>query len=94
MKLEVRSYNCLPCSAEVFTINGRDAKLDDFGHYEYGYSDDEDEWGVCSERYFRGYQYFKNTETAKKYNLTREEYDEVVSELEDKFAVGTCGWCV
>lgn len=95
---EIEPYDALPCEARVFTINGKDADLYDFGDYEHGdydECDDEDicRWG-CFEKYFVAFPYSENEKAAKKYNLTKEDYDKIISELEDKFAIGTCGWCI
>jgi hypothetical protein len=34
------------------------------------------------------------TEILLKYKITEEEYQEVVSKLEDGLSFGCCGWCV
>ena len=97
-KIVIEPYDALPCAARVFTIDGKNACIDHFGYYEEGdYNECEYEdivqWG-CYEKYFRGFPYSENKKVAEMYNLTEEEYNEIVSELEDKFAIGTCGWCV
>jgi len=96
--IEVKGYDYLPCAAEFFRIKGKKAHLEDFGSYEYGDYDkceyeDICRWG-CFEKYFVAISYERNRDIAEKYDLSREEYDEVCSELENEFAIGTCGLCV
>ena len=97
-KVTLKAYHALPCEAEVFCINGQRADIYDFGEYEYDTEeecDDEDilRWG-CYGKYFKTRPYDDNLATVLKYCLTREEYDDICSDLECKFAIGTCGWCV
>jgi len=98
MTIEVKAFHALPCEAEYFRINGKDASIFDFGDYEYGdydECDDEDvrRWG-CYERYFVPFFYDENTEVAEKYGLTEGEYVEVCLKLREVFSIGTCGWCI
>jgi len=97
-KVVLKSYEAFPCEAEVFTINGQTAWINEFGNYEY---DPEEtcefeeyyRWG-CVGKYFKTLPYNENSKTVKKYHLTKEEYDDICSDLECKFAIGTCGWCI
>ena len=98
MTIELEAYRGLPCEAQTFKINGEDAELEEFGEYEYGdYAECQDEdirqWG-CYNKYFVPLPYEKNMDVADKYWLTEEEYDELCDKLREKFAIGTCGWCV
>lgn len=90
MELKIEVYSAL-CSTSVFTINGKDADYDDFGKkYDRDSANAEDY--ACADMRFTG-----NTATPEvlaKYGITEKEYDEVVSELEDKLSFGCCGWCV
>lgn len=96
--IKLKAYHALPCEAETFFINDQKADIYDFGEYEY---DDEEEcddedilrWG-CYGKYFKTKPYDENLATVLKYCLSKEDYDEVCSELEGEFAIGTCGWCV
>lgn len=98
MTIELEEYNALPCEARIFKINGKDAELRNFGYYDSGdinecEYEDIRRWG-CYERYFITLPYEENKEVAEKYDLTEKEYEDICDILEDKFYIGTCGWCI
>ena len=47
---------------------------------------------ACGNMQFTGNQ--STTEILSKYKITEEEYQEVVSKLEDGLSFGGCGWCI
>lgn len=88
MKLEIRAYSALPCEDEVFTINGIEASKDDFGEVNVkgigNYS--------CL---LMGFTPKMPTENVlKKYNISLDDYDEIVEQLNELFSFGECCWCV
>lgn len=88
MKLEIRAYSALPCEDEVFTINGIEASKDDFGKVNAkgigNYS--------CL---LMGFTPKMPTENVlKKYNISLDDYDEIVEQLNELFSFGECCWCV
>ena len=88
----ITTYDALPCRCEIFTINGVDGDADDFGSV----------WDIdpeIAEPYGCGDMQFCPNEKSKrgilkKYSITGKQYKEVCSMLEDKLAVGQCGWCI
>ena len=91
MELVIEQMYALPCSLEVFTINGKTAYQDDFGDtYDHG-SESAEEY-ECGDMHFDRKPPTK--EVLDKYNITEKEYDTICDELEDKLYVGGCGWCV
>jgi hypothetical protein len=92
MKVVIKPYGCLPCSAEVFTIKGKNACTDDFGREE-----DLDSYNAepysCSDMQFIPHN--DPTEgVLKYYKITKKEYREIQEKLKDALDVGSCGWCV
>lgn len=91
MKLVAIPYGALPCALKKFTINGIEADKDDFGetiHKSDGY------YG-CANNYFKGDTNLSHIKkVCDKYNISCEEYLEIVEHLENVLDVGKCGWCV
>lgn len=87
MELEIRPYRCLPCSLEVFKINGIVALEEDFG--------EKDIYGDCME--CECHCEFKPTlptsDILSRYGICVEEYAEICEELKDALYVSACGWC-
>ena len=90
MELELKIYGAL-CATSVFTINGIDANYKDFGKKYDRDSENAEDYG-CGNMQFTGNP--STTEILSKYQITEEEYQEVVSKLEDGLSFGCCGWCV
>lgn len=91
MKLVTIPYGSLPCSLKEFTINGIDADKDDFGETIYT----SDGFYGCMDNHFEGNTELSHIkEACNKYNITCEEYLEIVEHLENVLDVGRCGWCV
>lgn len=87
MELEIRPYRCLPCSLEVFKINGIEALEEDFG--------EKDIYGSCFKS--NCCCEFKpkppTSEILSRYGICVEEYAEICEELIDALSVIHCGWC-
>lgn len=91
MELVIEPMDALPCSLEVFTINGKTAYQGDFGD-TYDHDAESAEEYECDDMHFDRRPPTK--EVLDKYNITEKEYDTICDELEDKLCVGSCGWCV
>ena len=91
MELVIEPMNALPCSLEVFTIDGQTAYQGDFGD-TYDHDAESAEEYECEDMHFDRKPPTK--EVLDKYNITEKEYDTICDKLEDKLYVGRCGWCV
>jgi hypothetical protein len=89
MKLELEIYGAL-CATRVFTINGIDAYYEDFGE-KYDRDSENAKDYACGNMQFIGNP--STTEILSKYKITEEEYQEVVSKLEDGLSFGFCSLC-
>lgn len=88
MELEIKTYQSLPCSEEKFFVNGIKACLEDFGEVDVegigGYR--------CKLLGFKAKM--PTSEVLTKYDLSVDEYKELVEKLDDVFNYGYCRWCV
>lgn len=96
--IDIKPMFSLPCAPAWFRIRGKDAIFYDFGTYKYENSDTPNnpnilQWG-CYGKYFDTIPFEENQKVAKMYNLTKEEYESICSELRSTFYIGTCDWCV
>lgn len=98
MELIIKKIDSLPCCTEKFTINGIDAEKNDFGegydnrnYCTVDYSDAIARWGCVNRVWKRKHS---TPEVLSKYNITQDEYNTIVLELEEKLSIGRCGWCV
>ena len=84
---EIKTFRCLPCSTEKFTVKGMYANVEDFGETDCG--------GSCMNNTCR--QEFTpklpTDEVLEKYNINLDEYQEICSALEEELFVCGCGWC-
>lgn len=92
--IEVEPYYAFPCKLQTFSIDGKDAN-----QYDFGRNRDHDLWnaepyGCACNKFERIDNPSEISETMKRYSLTREEFDEICSILENVLYVGCCGWCV
>ncbi len=86
-KIVIKPYEYLPCSLEVFTINGKKANPNDFGEGDtYG----DPGLNSCGHR-FR--PKMPSQEVLDKYYIDLEEYKEITEALESELYVGQCGLC-
>ena len=93
MEVVIEPMEALPCSLEVFTINGKTANQDDFGDtYDHDTESIEEYEYACADMQFDPKPPTK--EVLDKYNITEEEYYNICNELECKLCVGSCGWCI
>lgn len=91
MEVIMIEYCGFPCSLEKFTINGIKAYKDDFGETV----SENNGFGGCINNRFKGStNSFHIKEVCNKYNITHEEYLEIMENLEDKLYIGDCSWCV
>lgn len=90
--IEIVPYRGLPCEAERFTVNGVDADKSDFGDQGDQCPEDAEDYACGSNQFVP----FESVipEVLSKYNISEEDYRAVQAELESKFYVGSCGWCV
>ena len=91
MELVIKPIRSLPCSLEVFTINGNSANQYDFGDI-YDHDIERAEPYACADMHFG--QKPPTKKVLDKYNLTKEEYYNICNELKCKLCVGRCGWCI
>jgi len=90
MKLTLKSYDAL-CETEIFIINGINADSNDFGSKSDEDTENAEDYGCGNMQFIRtGATDF----ILKKYNITKSEYEEVASKLEELLSFGRCGWCV
>ena len=90
MELELEIYGSL-CATSIFTINGVDAYYEDFGE-KYDRDSKNAEDYSCGNMRFTGNP--STPEILDKYKITEEEYQEVVSKLEEGLSFGCCNCCV
>ena len=84
-------YHSLPCSCEIFTINGMGADVDDFGSTVDMDSENAEQY-ACGDRQF--IPKMPTDEVLKKYFINLKEYAEVCDKLQNMLAVGVCGLCI
>ena len=88
MTLEIKPFHALPCSLEIFTINGINADIDDFGEVIFnGGSCMENECGC------EFHHKLPTDDVIAKYGITLGEYEKITSKLNDNLNVYGCGWC-
>ena len=75
---------------EVFTINGAQADMNDFGHMEDVAPEYAPEYG-CGDRRFISYDPKDNV--LELYGITESEYETICNKLESEMHIGGCGWC-
>jgi hypothetical protein len=92
MNVEIKPFYALPCSTEVFTINGIDADTDYFGHSEDTERGNTAPYG-CGCRKFIGDD-DRMSEAMEKYGITANEFYEVQDMLVSELHVGGCGLCI
>ena len=87
MELKIKTHHALPCRAEVFTINGKNAEQNDFGDMYDHHAQDAEPY-ACAD------MCFDPKPVLDRYNITDKEYYDICNELECELCVGRCGWCV
>ena len=97
LNYEITTRYGLPCTTQIFTINGQNANDNDFGE---GFNDTSTpdykpiDYGCGYRRWEKTNDERQIKETMKKYHIKREEFEVICGELESKLTVGYCGWCV
>ena len=89
MKVELDVFGAL-CELATFRINGIDAEYTDFGD-KYDCEPENAEPYGCGNMMF--FPKEPNASVLKKYNITKDEYDEICNKL-DCLSFGCCGWCI
>lgn len=88
---DICAYDALPCEIPyMYFLNGVRFDKDDFGE---SYHESDGNYG-CANAYFEPNYGEEMNDTLDKYNISKEEYDEIAEFLEDLLDVGYCGWCV
>jgi len=95
MDLKLEIFNAL-CSTKEFYINGIMAESEDFGDKaDMGThppdADEYDRYG-CIDMQFTPKP--ATQEVLDRYNITKEEYDEIACQLAEGLSFGNCGWCI
>lgn len=90
--IEIVPYRGLPCEAEKFTVNDIDADKSDFGQ-QLDLAQEAAEDYACGSNQFVPFESI-DAEVLSKYNITEAEYRAIQADLESKFYIGSCGWCV
>lgn len=88
MDIKIETYSALPCNVELFTINGVDADEFDFGDSERS----GDCFEYCCNNDFTPYE-VPQENVLEKYQINKDEYDEICEMLKEKLCVRSCGWC-
>jgi len=80
------------CSSfDVFTINGIDADVDDFGESKDWAPELAPEFG-CGYRAFRAFEY-PEEKILKKYHINEQEWEQICEMLECRLYTGSCDEC-
>ena len=88
MQIEITPRNAVPCRLLTFTINGKEADMNEFGYCDnYG---DVDKY-ECS-NIFTPYEIPVHN-ILKRYEISKGEYREICEKLKEKLRVSNCGWC-
>lgn len=87
--IHLKVYGAL-CETQEFTVSGIEAEHSDFGE-KYDHSPEDAEPYACGDMRFTGKP--STPGVLAKYNITQEQYDAVVENL-DALSFGSCGRCV
>ena len=88
MDVKIEISDTFPCWPNVFAINGVDAKVYDFGGTKTYFR--HDICDCCND--FTPYEVPREN-VFEKYQISKDEYDEICEMLQDKLCVRSCGWC-
>lgn len=91
LKIEIATYDALPCECHTFMINDICASQSDFGECEDLSPVTAEEYG-CGNRQF--VPRMPTKEVLKKYNIDVDEYSDICTALKAALDVGKCGWWV
>lgn len=87
---ELKVYGSL-CATSVFKINGIDASSSDFGDQEDQNREEAEDYACGNMKFTRS---IPTQKVLEKYNITKEQFNLIADELEQKLSFGRCGWCV
>jgi len=88
---EIEPCHALPCACQVFNVKGQSADTYDFGNGGDDSPEDAEDY-ACGNWQFHAKP--PTDEVLRKYGITLDEYSQIATALEDKLAVGSCGWCI
>jgi hypothetical protein len=88
MNLEIKIIDTRPCCTEVFLINGKSAKIEDFGYS--GYNGDLNKH-TC-QHWFTPYE-IPDSNILKEFEISKGEYRQICEKLKEKLRVTKCAWC-
>lgn len=93
MNIVIEPCYALPCATKVFTINGIEADLDDFGTMGDMQSGIAGPYSCTCMCFTASSDKNVIEKTMRKYNITYDEFKTVQENLESAMYVGSCGWC-
>lgn len=95
MEKDLKYWECY-CYCH-WKINWVDIDSDDFWEKYDRLPNEADNFYYCGDMQFTRYEWkeFKISllRCCNKYKITKEEYIEILEELEDKLSFWSCGWC-
>lgn len=89
MKLEIEPYSAC-CSLKVFKINGIKADSSDFGHQEDVDETNAPDYGCGNMQFISKHA---TQDVLDKYDITVEDYNEILNELDRCLSFGYCALC-
>lgn len=90
MQLEIIPREALPCRLLTFTINGKDADINDFGFFSTFCKVLDDLIDHECPNGFVPYE-LPDSKVLEKYKISKEEYKEICKKLEDVLVIPSCG---
>jgi len=87
VKIEIKTFDALPCETEVFKVNNIKADVEDFGEVNTEPAGSY----TCSISFEAK---MPKQDVLDKYKIDLEEYEEITNKLGDVFCRGICSWCV
>lgn len=91
MDYTIKPFDAL-CALEEFSINGIQARYEDFGTKYDIEPFNAPEYGCGNMRFIPNF--YPQKEILEKYNITEEEYELICFKLEKALSFGRCGWCI
>lgn len=90
--IKIETCSSFPCEPEIFTINGINVDINDFGVNEDIHPEIAAPY-CCGCHRFVGYIRPKNMDVLTKYNIDVFDFYEIVNKLEGILDIGPCYWC-
>lgn len=86
-QVTILSIKSLPCNVYLFTINGKEAMINDFGDIECPNLNN----GKCYIKFKE--KRLKDSTLLVKYNIDIKEHSDILDLLHEIFTKERCGWC-